>query len=229
MSADNGIYIGRFMRVESRNPLKAKFEYRVIHAQAIENCDDSHDFPSEITDAYRALYYGGAPIFTDADEAHKQARELVTPEPILEYGISEIHYDIVFPSLSKADAEQAIDKYWKEREVEKEKERDKEVAVKCLVTKGMLPHECLVMVQDYPALTPILWRGYVSRNWVRVHRGADVTDEGYYMGVVHAHKVKEEVREVRYNTTALQYLIEFPDGIPSHSVWVEPRMVEGTW
>jgi len=233
MSADNGIYIGRFLAKcnddyepsESGNPI---YEYRVTHATAIENCDYAEDFPKEVTDAYRATYYGNVPVFKTSEEAYRQAGELAKLEPVLEYGISMIQYDVQFPGYI-ADPNEALSKYWNAQDVKKKKAREKEVAVKCLVTKGMMRHEYQVMVQDYPSRTPVVWRGWVDQNLVRVYRSAGMTDEGYHMGVIHAHKVKEEVREVGYNTTALQYLIEFPDGIPSQRVWVDPIMVEGTW
>jgi len=243
MSADNGIYIGRFKHVECSRPLvdeggayydveTGEYEYRVIHAQSIENCDYADDFPKEVTDAYRALYYGNdVAVYKTSEEAYKHAGELAKLEPILEYGISWIQYDVPFPEYI-ADPNEVIKKYWNGQEAAEKKEREKDVAVKCLVTKGMMRHEYQVMVQDYPSLTPVVWRGWVDEHQVRINthpKNAGMTMEGHHFGELHARKIKEEVREVGYNTTVLQYLIEFPDGIPSHSVWVEPRLVEGTW
>ncbi len=203
MSADNGVYIGRFKHVECSRPLVDErgayydiedgYEYRVAHAQAIENCDynsgfDS-DIPKEVIDAYRVLTYGSVPIFTDKDSAYRQAQELAKLQPT-EYGISEIHYDVPFPHYIADDATKIITDYDNKQDATSQIEREKEVAVKCLVTKGMFSHEYFVMVQDYPALTPVVWRGWVDRNLVRVYRGAGTTDEGYHMGVIQAHKVK---------------------------------------
>ena len=55
MSADNGIYVGKFPTVDPNN-----FEYRVIHAQAIENLSyetpDNCDYsPEEVV-----RYFGQA-------------------------------------------------------------------------------------------------------------------------------------------------------------------------
>lgn len=232
MSADNGIYIGRFITKGkisgAYEGLDSKYEYRVIHAQAIENCDRDIHTPSKVTDAIRVSYYDTSPIFHSPEEAWKDANRLSAKELILEYGVSEIHYDEPFPTLTNEEAEVVITEYYNKKDEESQKKREKEVAVKCLVTKGMFSHEYFVMVQDHPSLTPVVWRGWVDKRLVRINTNAGTTMEGYHLGVIHAHKVKE-VREVRYNTTAMQYLIEFPDGIPSRRVWVEPRLVEGTW
>src|SRR3990170_8825474 len=152
MSADNGIYIGRFTLPDGTKD--TAFEYRVIHTQAIENCDYGVDFPAELTQAYRVLYYGKADICSTEKEAWEQAAamEKAVAEsdfPVLEYGVSEIHYDVPFPSMTVEEARKKQDEYWGQREKEQKAERDKEVAVKCLVTKGMFSHEYFVMVQDY--------------------------------------------------------------------------------
>ena len=231
MSADNCIAIGRFVR-------KDGFEYRVIHASAIENCDYDSNLPAEITDAYRVDYYGRADVCYTEQEAWEQARALEkeiadSDFPILEYGVSEIHYDVPFPSMTAEEARKKEDEYWGQREKEQKAERDKEVAVKCLVTKGMFSHEYFVMVQDYPSLTPVVWRGWVDRHCVRLDEGAGTTMEGYHFGVLHAYKVKEEVKTEKWGSgesSQLMYLIEFPaDGFGGRRVWVEPRLVQQQW
>ena len=249
MSADNGVYLGRFLRKDTPDGERG-YEYRVIHAQAIENCDYAPNFPAEITDAYRVDYYGRADVCCTEKEAWEQARamekEIADSDfPILEYGVSEIHYDVPFPSMTAEEAGKKQDEYWGRREKEQEAEREKEVAVKCLVTEGMFSHEYFVMVQDYPSLTPVVWRGWVDKNTVQVDYSAGMTDEGYHFGVLHAYKVKEEVKTTDPCTgkeinpdeygggsvsSQLMYLIEFPvEGIGGRRVWVEPRMVKKQW
>jgi len=106
----------------------------------------------------------------------------------------------------------------------------------------MFSHEYFVMVQDYPSLTPVVWRGWVDKNTVQVDYSAGMTDEGYHFGVLHAYKVKEEVKTTDPCTgkeinpdeygggsvsSQLMYLIEFPvEGFGGRRVWVEPRMVK---
>ena len=70
MSSDNGIYIGSFPTINGG------VEYRVIHAQAIENCDDNPLWSQEVSDATRVLYYGESAVYTDKNSALKRANEI---------------------------------------------------------------------------------------------------------------------------------------------------------
>lgn len=242
MSSDNGIYIGRFIRpqtITAQTITKdTAYEYRVIHVQAIESCDYDTNFPVELTQAYRVICYGKADVCYTEKEAWEQARamekEIMESDfPVLEYGVSEIHYDEPFPSMTVEEAEKKLDDYWNARDAEREKEQEKYVDVRCLVTKGMFSHEYFVMVQDYPSLTPVVWRGWIDRNCVRVDESAGTTMEGYHFGVLHAYKVKEEVKTEKWGSgesSQLMYLIEFPvGGIGGRRVWIEPRLVKGQW
>lgn len=96
MSADNGIYIGKFGE-----------EYRVIHAQAIENVEyepDFHGFNAE----WVARYYHSAPCFATKAEALALASqmedEILSDDfcPILEYGISTINFGRPFAEFVQA-------------------------------------------------------------------------------------------------------------------------------
>lgn len=71
MSADNRIYIGVFPLIDKSGA--AVVEYRVIHAQNIEDCD--WGMP-EVQDNTRALFYGDAKSFATLDEARKEAFRL---------------------------------------------------------------------------------------------------------------------------------------------------------
>jgi hypothetical protein len=90
MSADNGIYI-----------LKTKDQYRVVHAQAIDNLNwsfknlscDNDLVPTRIVE-----YFGNCDPIKNEGEAIKIAHELKKTTSYLEYGICTI----------------AIDKTWKE-------------------------------------------------------------------------------------------------------------------
>ena len=112
MSSDNGVYIGRFT-------INDDFEYRVTHAQAIENCDydDSEPhYPTKLIHAYRTVYYGRSNIYNKGG-AWERARELYEEilndlYPICEYGVSEIRYDEPFPNMTIEEASKFIDEYW---------------------------------------------------------------------------------------------------------------------
>lgn len=107
MSADNGIYIGRF-------PIDtpSRYEWRVIHGQAIENCSDDPRW-AELVDAYRVLYFGGAEIFYNRDEAWLHARKLADECDILEYGVSEIEFDRPLVKMTAKEANKKLDDFWK--------------------------------------------------------------------------------------------------------------------
>lgn len=259
MSADNGIYIGRFLRKwrcgkcdggafpehsvrctkrEDYTRGDGSYVYRVITAQAIENCDEDYKFPKELTAAYRVEYYGRSEVFDSEEDAWNEARrlesEIMGSEfPVLEYGISMISYDVPFPDITPEVAASYIDWYWNQQEKKAEESRAKEVTVKCLVTKGMFQSEYFVFVQDYPSLTPVIWRGWVDRSLVRVDYSKGMTMEGYHFGELHCYKVKEEVQEEDLGSgtrSQLMTLVEFPDGgFGARRLWIEPRMVTGQW
>jgi hypothetical protein len=82
MSADNGIYIASFDN---------KKEYRVIHAQAIENLDY---FDGEFDQAYEIVrYFRNLPKIFQTKEtaligAHEMEEEIRKSDfPVLEYGV----------------------------------------------------------------------------------------------------------------------------------------------
>jgi hypothetical protein len=124
LSSDNGVYIGRFP-VDNRGCSGfAGYEYRVIHAQAIENCDFSTDFPQELTDASIVEYYGNVKPTHYREEAWKEAQKLYdeimsSDFPILEYGISEIVYTRPFPKMTIKEAQKVSNDYWDNFQKEK--------------------------------------------------------------------------------------------------------------
>ena len=99
MSADNGVYIGVFPIKDSDQK-----EYRVIHAQAIENVMEKYE--DDINDEYRDStifnYFKLAnKIHTDKTEALNEACEIYEEIMnddfgICEYGISFINLPIPF-------------------------------------------------------------------------------------------------------------------------------------
>ena len=112
MSADNGVFIGIFPKGDSK-------EYRVIHAQAIENCDRETSGSYwkekfELTNLYRALYYGDAKTFDKESDAKKYACELSKEYSFLEYGICYIEYDLPILSMTAEEARLKIDQYYEE-------------------------------------------------------------------------------------------------------------------
>ena len=108
MSADNGIYIGRFPvqgYEHLANTDMAIYEYRVIHAQAIENLEFFSEEQAELEKKFngenpRAIveYFGDAYPFSDGTRAREKAfqmeQEILNDAycPILEYGINSMSF-----------------------------------------------------------------------------------------------------------------------------------------
>lgn len=95
MSADNGIYI-------LKTPCIDSFEYRVSHAQAIENLywenGKKCDF---VTDEGMRSIFDEAPIFKQEKHAWDWAISQSKKYPILEYGVSLIESKRPFPVTSR--------------------------------------------------------------------------------------------------------------------------------
>lgn len=76
MSADNGVYIGKF-----------KDGYRVIYAAAIDNLDFHEPGSWEEREVWRE-YWEGAKVYQTKAEALLAAHEMAEEIDILEYGVS---------------------------------------------------------------------------------------------------------------------------------------------
>ena len=108
MSADNGIYIGSFPTIDG------KIVYRVPEANAIENCQEVENYPTELTRAYQSLYFSKSKEYTTIDEALKEAHrienEYVDNGDWTEYGICILNFDV--PIMSIKEAQKIHDNYW---------------------------------------------------------------------------------------------------------------------
>lgn len=118
MSADNGIYI-----LQTNNASNTGFEYRVAECQAIENINyynPARGYNDKIADdAMLVIYFGDSKVY-DKKEAYDMAdrveNEILQSEyPILEYGVSTIKIDKVFPSMSLEEAEEIERKRWADK------------------------------------------------------------------------------------------------------------------
>jgi hypothetical protein len=104
MSADNGIYIGSFPTANGEK------EYRVIHAQAIDNCfyRGAANDNVKMEDAYRMSYFGNATPHTTIEEARKEAWRqhdeiMQSSFPALEYGVSTLDFDRPLVVMTEAE------------------------------------------------------------------------------------------------------------------------------
>ena len=112
MSADNGVYIARFI-----SP-KGQYEWRVAECQAICNCDYTDNIEQRIlVQAIRVLYFGNKKPFIKHEnaiaESNRIYNEILDDEfcPICEYGINEVHYDEPL-TMTYKQAEKYVDDYY---------------------------------------------------------------------------------------------------------------------
>jgi hypothetical protein len=108
VSADNCIAIARFTNMN-------KFVYRVIHAQAIENCELSGwnflcnpKHAEECVTASRVLYYRDSKTYTTYEQAYEAATKFYNHYPYVEYGIRVFYYDVPFPTMTVEEAEHIL-------------------------------------------------------------------------------------------------------------------------
>lgn len=118
MSADNGIYIGKFPTGPST------YEYRVAHAQNIEDVGDDY-YPDtgeatksirspEAIDAIRSLVFGGdVKVFGKLEDAYEYAEKWSESFSVLEYGIVELPFIRPFVAMAEKDARKILDAAWK--------------------------------------------------------------------------------------------------------------------
>lgn len=115
MSADNGIYI-----LQTNNADGTGFEYRVAECQAVENINyysPARGYNDKIADdAMLVIYFGDSKIYNKKDAydiANRIEDDILQSEwPILEYGISTIKIDKVFPSMSLEEAKEIERNRW---------------------------------------------------------------------------------------------------------------------
>jgi len=94
MSADNGIYI-------LPSPTPNGLEYRVAHAQAIENVD--------YDPMYEVLLFSKAPVYASEQEAVLAAFEKAKDYDVLEYGVAMLEpRDAPFSSQTYEQACQTL-------------------------------------------------------------------------------------------------------------------------
>lgn len=96
MSADNTIGI---LITRRRDGQKGQ-EYRVAHAQAIENIEYQPDYPSAahpvLNREYARSLFGSSKMFLNKDDAYREATRLYDAVGDVEYGIRELDYAAVY-------------------------------------------------------------------------------------------------------------------------------------
>lgn len=105
MSADNCIAVGEFPTKDGGK------EYRVAHAQAVENLDFGGQEEQDYT---RVCYFGDAKVFGDEELAMEEAERLAEATPVLEYGIQLFFFDRPLLDVSVKEANAWLKKKWNE-------------------------------------------------------------------------------------------------------------------
>lgn len=103
MSADNGIYILVTMKKDSHD-----CEYRVAHAQAIDNLDYGTEEDKQNS---MVQYFGKSKVYNESD-AILFAHDLAKNYSVLEYGVSTI--DLTPQEFPEIPYEQACN-YWRHK------------------------------------------------------------------------------------------------------------------
>lgn len=90
MSADNGVYV---LKSPSSLP-NGNDEYRVAHAQAIENLQTTDE---KFSRDWEHETFNPSPVYFNKDEAILAAHKIAETIEVLEYGVRIIHMDHAFP------------------------------------------------------------------------------------------------------------------------------------
>uniref|UniRef100_A0A6M3KU23 Uncharacterized protein n=1 Tax=viral metagenome TaxID=1070528 RepID=A0A6M3KU23_9ZZZZ len=110
MSADNTIVVGRFL-TKNDSPY-----YKVCHCQAVENCDYSNNYPKNLIDWYRVVYFYDAPTFYDKqislEFAFSIEKDFEDEGHFVEYGVAEIDYNTVLLDITAEEAQKKINEWW---------------------------------------------------------------------------------------------------------------------
>lgn len=109
MSADNGIYVLETPRQAVVGDELPSREYRVAHAQAIDNITFFKEGP--LRDAELVAYFGRAEVLYNKTEALVKAHEEADKCSILEYGVNLIHWPTPFPILTVEEARKILKDY----------------------------------------------------------------------------------------------------------------------
>lgn len=95
MSADNGIYVLQTCKAVSSGDIK--YEYRIAHAQAIDNFDYYENTSTEKLKEYMVDIWGDSKVYGNRRDALQAAHELADGYEILEYGVRVIKTNYIFP------------------------------------------------------------------------------------------------------------------------------------
>jgi hypothetical protein len=117
MSADNGIYI-----------LKTKDQYRVIHAQAIENLSWTplENYKYHLVPTRLVEYFGDSRYTRNPETAMKVATAMARSTPVLEYGIKTFEINLTWKQIVykakklaplELEALKKLNSKWYEREI----------------------------------------------------------------------------------------------------------------
>lgn len=103
MSADNGVYIVRFLVSASIG----LFEWRVAEMQNVE--DLNHP---EIGEFFRVVTFGNKVTFCTSQLAAEEARRIYSSLDICEYGIQTLHFDKPLLAMTVTEAKMKLDDWY---------------------------------------------------------------------------------------------------------------------
>lgn len=112
MSADNGIYIGRWLNPDGTE------EFRVCHGfessmTDLDRKDGPNAPPKEWREAMMVYSWGNCPKESNVDDLANEINRLDREYEWTEYGLCRIDFDHPFPTMNKHEAKKILDDYWK--------------------------------------------------------------------------------------------------------------------
>lgn len=150
MSADNGVYI---LKTKARFPeIDSDYEYRVTHAQAIENIhwdQEKGDYREDgrFTPEIAFDYFGRCQVFRTSLEATQFAHALADDIDILEYGVCVLdHKDQIFETFSEKEIEE-FERRGDELMEERRQERQREIEADLAERTVRIPRNTYVTVR----------------------------------------------------------------------------------
>lgn len=111
MSADNGIYIGRWKNEDGTE------EFRVCHGfESSMSCftelEGPNASPKEWREAMMVYNWGNCPKESNVHDLGDEISRLDREYEWTEYGLCQIDFEHPFPKMTQSEAKKILDDYW---------------------------------------------------------------------------------------------------------------------
>lgn len=105
-----GIFIGKFINDVGQT----EFRVTQVGNDVIDNCDEDHRYPDQLTDAYLILCFGGRYCYDNLEDAISGAFELVRRgwDGRKSSRVTIIDYKRSMPKMTREQAKDFVRNYW---------------------------------------------------------------------------------------------------------------------